>query len=181
MRFVIASRYDSGGTYLESYHIILEEMLDNSMPRRVMRQCMLRSLRYALGRRSSLKNSWLRVLSKHVFTLPLGHDFQTFKAHLEVLVRQYGYHPSLFDFRNDANAYVVTVRPRPTYHVPGDPLVKVTYRGPRSRRLYQHLRRKYNICTSVYRHDRYYGSRHLCQKGVERESASIRKVKRLAQ
>lgn len=181
MRLVVASRYDSGSTFLPSYYVILEEMLDNGMPRRIIRQCLLRALKYTLGRRSCSKSSWCRVLSKQVFNLKIGEGFEAFRNHLVVLVKEYKYHPSLFDFKNDTTPYAATSRARTVYHVPGRPLVRVVYRGPRSRKLYLHLRRKYTQCTAVYCHDRYYGSRHLCHKGAQRIPASIRKAKLLAQ
>lgn len=150
------------------------------MPRRVMRQCLLRAYRYPLGRQSNAKASWLRVLSKHVFFLKIGEGFETFRDHLFGLTKEAGRPSPLFEFQNDATPYARITRKRTLYHEPGKPMIKVVYRGPRSRKLYLHLRKNFNRCTSVYCHDRYYGSRYLCHKGVQRVPVSERRAKLLA-
>lgn len=72
MRFVIASRYDSGSGFLYSYFVILNEMYHNSCPKRYMKLCMQRCMRYHLGREDNSKRIWLNLLSSHIYMIRLG-------------------------------------------------------------------------------------------------------------
>lgn len=166
MRVVNASRYDSGGSFLKSYHIIFNEMYDNSLPRRIMRQCFIRSLRYALGRSSYSKQIWCRFLSKHIYEIVITPSYDDFVIRLHIVAERHDYDSDLFVFIDDVHPYPIPKTIKPVYHEPGAPLVKITYRGRRSQVLYQHLRRHYKRCTAVYQHDRYFGMRRLCQKGI---------------
>lgn len=176
MRIVVASRFDSGSRFLKSYFIILKEMLCNNLPRRLMRLCLNKCHSYTLGRNADLKASWLRILAKHIMELRINaHSFSHFYGFLCDLVYREEYHLSLLNLKDDHTLHSPFKRkPRQIYHVPGDPIIKVTYRGKQSVSLYQHLRKKYPKCTVVYQHDRYHSMRQLCHKGLEKRSAKER-------
>lgn len=166
MRIVNSSRYDSGGSFLISYHLIITEMLDNSLPRRYMRHCFVRSLRYNLGRSINSKRIWCRFISKHIYELHITPSYDDFFNSLHIIAEKYEHDPVIFELKDDVHPYPVPPTMKKVYHVPGDPLIKIMYRGKRSQVLFQHLRKHYKFCTAVYQHDKYFGSRRLCQKGI---------------
>lgn len=166
MRLVNSSRYDSGGSFLKSYHLIIIEMYDNSLPRRFMRHCFLRSLRYNLGRSGNSKRIWCRFLSKYIYEITISSSYDDFIHKLHLIARRYVIDSNIFELKDDTHPYPVPSTVKKVYHVPGAPLIKISYRGKRSQVLFQHLRRHYKFCTAVYQHDKYFGSRRLCHKGI---------------
>lgn len=141
MRLVVACRYDSGGSYMESLHIILNEMYWNSVPRRIMRVCLNRARRYFLGRRSEHKSSWLSLLAAQIYHLLIGpYSYEDFSFHLIRLFHRCGYDPVLLAFEDDVTG-VCRFRNHPPrqFHVSGDPINILSYRGNLSIHLFKDL------------------------------------------
>lgn len=181
MRFVVASRYDSGGSFLDSFFIILNEMYWNSVPRRLMRVCLNRACRYFLGRKSASKIAWLKILAIEVYHLFIGSvSLDTFLSGLRCRFHICGYDSSLFVFEHDSST-ICRFRNHPTrqFHIPGDPINILPYRGRQSVRVFKELRSRYSDCTTVFRHDRYYSIRRLTHHGLEHRSAKARKQRRI--
>lgn len=169
MRIVVASRYDSGSSFLKSYHMILVEMYYNSVPKRIIRVCLNRSKRYFLGRVADRKREWLTILAVHIMTLKLyDMAYDVFLHNLRCIFIRHGLNINLFELSDDVET-VCRFRnhPKNVFHEPGDPIIIIDYRGKQSERLHQVLRKKYSKCTTVYRHDRYFSSIQLFHKGLE--------------
>lgn len=168
-RFVVASRYDSGGSFLQSYHIILHEMYENSVPLRIMRLCLNRARRYFLGREVSAKKSWLTRLSKEIFNINVStSSYDIFISQLKLHISFQGSSLDPFNLKDDSTSKCAFQNHvKRVFHVPGDPIIILPYRGPQSVRLHRMLRYKYSACTTVYQHDRYYSARKLLTSGLE--------------
>lgn len=179
MRFVIASRYDSGGSFLWSFYKILREMWSNSVPRRYMRVCLYQAKRYQLGRQATSKKYWLSSLAQNVFHLNItGGDFQQFIFGLKALYVRRGWSLRYFLLQDDTTGVCLFTRPEKAEYINLDePVFVFPYRGKHSAALYNILRKKYTRLNSVYRHDRYFCNRRIFLKGVIRQSVHARVAK----
>lgn len=179
MRFVVASRYDSGGGILISYYTILVEMWNNSVPRRLMKLCLHRARRYKLGRKASAKHYWLSALGWHVYHLNLiGGGYLEFENDLRKLYLRRGLSLNHFNLTDDVTGHhAFEPLVKDDYINENEPVFVFPYRGKHSKTLYNHLRTCYSRINVVYRHDRYYGNRRMFLKGVTRLSVSQRVAK----
>lgn len=179
MRVVTISRYDTGGSFLTGYHTLLEEMWSNSLPRRIMKICLARAMRYSLGRQEGNKRSWLRNIQRFMYELQFGGiSFADFLDNMVDLFLKNDINLDLLTLLDDVGAGASFARgARRNPYEAADSRHVLTFRGKQSVRFCRLLSSKYKRCFVSLRHDRYYGSRRLVQKGVERRSAHARYVK----
>lgn len=178
MRFVVASRYDSGSGFLVSYFKILQEMWSNSIPRRLVGLCLLRAQRYHLGRCKDAKHFWLGVLGKEVAAYRFGGsvNFGEFLESLHELFISHGMDLGRFELKDDIQSICPFSSHQKTgVYQDGDPIEVLTYRGRQSVRFHHLMRRKYGRLFCAFRHDRYFSLRRALLKGVDYRSTYERR------
>lgn len=179
MRVVVASRYDSGGSILRSYHRILEEMWANSLPRRMMQACLFHTRKYCLGRNGGSKRLWLRMLSDHIYKLKIGSvSYEEFHADLWDKLRRGSYVLGQYKLEDDVSLEcALKVHSKRELFKAGDPKISVIWRGKQSRNYHKMLRSKYPRCFATVSHPRQYSLRRLTHGKVKRGGAVERMQK----
>lgn len=178
-RFVICNRYDSGGGILKSYFMILIEMWNNSVPRRIIRVCINNSRRYNLGRCNENKKHWLTILSQYIYKLKLGTEttYEEFQNHLYRIFTSKNLNMNKLKFFDDTSKTVlknhIKIKQKTPYYT-GGPIFIFPYRGRQSIGFHNLLCRNYRRVCAVYRHDKYYSLRRLMQKGVKRHKTKTK-------
>lgn len=170
--------------------MVLQEMWWNSVPRRIMKECMAKSKQYDLGVSGSVKRSWLIILAREVYQLRLGGEvcFEDFVVGLEELWVKRGYSMGMFMFNDEINGSLEKEkealqsfgkeavsevgrkgRKERKRKIMGARKVVVTYRNEESMRMYEVLSKYEGICP-VFRHEGYFSIKRLMRYGFRRNS-----------
>lgn len=97
MRFVVASLYDSGGSFLRSYWVVLKESWYNSIPKRFVQLILYKASKYYLGRREGHKRAFLMFLASEIYHIDLSIVlYETFLDALEEIAAHRGLSSDFF-------------------------------------------------------------------------------------